>query len=164
LKLDEDLHYVTLTQFGAMDFNTNTNNSLTGLQIGGDLWITPLPGLRFGAEAKAGIFGNHMNVSTDIATTQPAFFGEKSLSGYTAFVGELDVKMTYRLNYHWTLRLGYNFLWMDGLALAADNFNPTLPNVFAGPAGPNGPPRVPVVDRTGDALFHGLNVGLEYLW
>lgn len=161
IKLDEDLLYQTITPRGRMELLTNTNNSLTGFQIGGDVWVTPLPGLRFGAEAKAGIYGNHMNASNTIATTAPAFFNENLKANDAAFVGELDVQMTYRLNYHWNIRAGYNFLFMEGLALAVDNFNPEPPNVFPGPPGAV---RTPFIDTTGSALFHGLNVGFEYLW
>lgn len=35
---------------------------------------------------------------------------------------------TYRINYHWTFRAGYEFLFVDGVALATENFNATAPN------------------------------------
>ena len=66
---------------------------------------------------------------------------------------------TYRLNYQWTLRGGYTFLFVDGVALASENFNPSPPllnNPFA--------PRVPRTNDNGSVFYHGWNVGLEFMW
>ena len=48
------------------------------------------------------------------------------------------------------MRMGYNVLYLNGLATAVDNL---------GLAG--GFPRY---ETTGDALYHGLHAGLEMTW
>ncbi len=161
VSLNDDLIYQTRGLGTQMDFHTNTNNSLTGLQLGGDLWLTLLPGWRMGLEGKAGIYGNYSRAGAHIVTNLPFDFVEDSQSSDAAFIGELNINTLYRLNYNWTLRAGYNFFVMEGVALATDNFNPAPPNGFAvgGQA-----LREPSIINNSDVLFHGMNVGLEYMW
>lgn len=145
-----------------MDYTVGTNNSLTGLQIGGDAWISVIPGLSLGGEAKAGVYGNHSNQNTEIrATSIPDGFRETLKSDDVAFIGELNAMAIYRINYHWTFRAGYDVLFMDGLALAIENFNPGQPFVTNPVLAPS---RVPSYNDNGQLLLHGWNVGFEYLW
>ncbi len=148
--------------FFFMDYSVGTNNSLTGLQIGGDAWLSVIPGLSFGGEAKAGVYGNHSHQNTSIrATSIPDGFAETLRSDDVAFIGELNAMAIYRINYHWTFRAGYDVLFMDGLALAIENFNPGQPFVTNPVLAPS---RVPSYNDNGQLLLHGWNVGLEYLW
>ena len=75
-----------------------------------------------------------------------------------SFVGDANVQALYRLNYQWTLRAGYNFLFVDGVALAPENFN-TIP-----PFGPQFPNRQTFINDNGNVFYHGWNIGLEYMW
>jgi hypothetical protein len=70
--------------------------------------------------------------------------------------------MLYRLNYNWTFKLGYQFLFVDGVALASENFNPTPPSVFAGV--PGDLIRRPTINDNGNAFYHGLMAGVEFMW
>jgi len=139
---------------------TITTNDLTGLQIGTDLWVCLLPGLRVGGELQAGVYGNHGNVTNRISSnlTTAAFGPEKVTDTQVAFIGQTNLLATYRLNYQWTIRTGYQFLFVDGVALAAENFNPRPPI--------NDPfrPRAKFINMNGDVFYHGWNVGLEYMW
>ena len=76
-----------------------------------------------------------------------------------SFVGQANLLATYRINYQWTLRAGYQFLFVDGVALASENFNPVLPNI-------NNPfnPRKTIVNTNGNVFYHGWNIGAEYMW
>src|SRR5205807_5975159 len=138
---------------------TNTTNDLTGLQIGTDLWVCLLPGLRVGGEFQAGVYGNHANVNNTISSnlTNAVVGPEKVTDTQVAFIGQANLLATYRLNYQWTLRGGYQFLFVDGVALAPENFNPVPPT--------NNPfnPRRPFINVNGDVFYHGWNVGLEYM-
>jgi hypothetical protein len=161
-KLDEDFQYVSVAD-GTADFDVNTNNSLTGFQAGGDLWLCVVPGLRLGGEFKAGIFGNHASQGTTItATSLPEAFEESVVVNDVAFVSNLDLMMLYRLNYNWTFKLGYQFLFVDGVALASENFNPTPPAVFAGV--PGNIIREETINDNGNVFYHGLMIGAEFLW
>jgi hypothetical protein len=66
---------------------------------------------------------------------------------------------TYRINYQWTLRAGYQFLFVDGVALATENFNPVAPAL-------NNPfdPREVVINDDGNVFYHGWNAGVEFMW
>lgn len=163
-KLDEDFQYITVnTTNGIADFDVNTNNSLTGFQAGGDLWLCVVPGLRVGGEFKAGIFGNHASQGTTITATSLALpFNESMTVNDVAFVSNLDLMMLYRLNYNWTFKLGYQFLFVDGVALASENFNPTPPAVFAGV--PGDLIRSESINDNGNVFYHGLMIGAEFLW
>jgi hypothetical protein len=170
LQLTEDFAHSTRVpgqpnvapSFFFMDYNVGTNNSLTGLQIGGDAWVSVIPGLSLGGEAKAGVYGNHSRQNTEIrASSIPDGFRETLKSDDVAFIGELNAMAIYRINYHWTLRAGYDVLFMDGLALAIENFNPGQPFVNNPVLAPS---RVPAYNDNGQLLLHGWNIGLEYLW
>lgn len=161
-KLDEDFQYVSVAT-GTADFDVNTNNSLTGFQAGGDLWLCVVPGLRIGGEFKAGVFGNHASQGTTISASSLALpFEESVVSNDVAFVTNLDLLMLYRLNYNWTLRVGYQFLFVDGVALASENFNPTPPNIFVGV--PGDVIRDPAINDNGNVFYHGLMLGAEFMW
>ena len=145
-----------------MDYSVGTNNSLTGLQIGGDAWVSVIPGLSIGGEVKAGVYGNHSHQNTTIlASSIPDGFTETLRSDDVAFIGELSMMAIYRVNYHWTLRAGYDFLFIDGLALAIENFNSGQPFVDNPVLAPS---RVPSYNDNGSLFYHGWNIGLEYLW
>jgi len=163
-KLDEDFQYIAINDTnGLADFDVNTNNSLTGFQMGGDLWFCVIPGLRLGCEGKAGIFGNHASQGTTItATSLVTPFAETAKVDDVAFVGNIDLMMLYRINYNWTFKLGYQFLFVDGVALASENFNPTPPAVFAGV--PGNIIRQPTINDNGNVFYHGLMAGLEFMW
>jgi len=140
--------------------DTDTTNNLTGIQFGTDMWLCLLPGLRAGGELQAGVYGNHMNINTTAGSNQlPNVFRERLTANDVSFIGQANLLATYRLNYQWTLRGGYTFLFVDGVALASENFNsqaPLLNNPFA--------PRVARTNDNGNVFYHGWNVGLEFMW
>lgn len=145
-----------------MFYGVDTDNSLTGAQIGGDMWICLLPGLRIGGEVKAGVFGNHMNVNTRIdATSAPASFLENQQQNDVSFVGNFDAYLTYRINYQWTAKFGYQFMYVDGVALGTENFNDRPPALFNPPPGVT---RTPFVNDNGSLFYHGFSVGMEFMW
>jgi hypothetical protein len=78
-----------------------------------------------------------------------------------AFVGDATVMMTYRINYQWNVKVGYQFLYADGVALASETFNPTPPAIFFPPPGVN---RTVAINDNGSVFYHGLQVGLEFTW
>jgi hypothetical protein len=174
-KLEEQLLYFSQSTVGllpgdparTMDYTVDVNNSLTGLQIGGDMWVCLLPGLRAGVEAKGAVCYNKMNVDSVIqVNTQPINpplnpFVEENIGTDISFVADANAQVTYRVNYNWTARVGYQVLFVEGVALAPNNFNTEPPSPPFGP-GPN--TRVPFLDDDGSIFYHGFNAGLEYMW
>jgi hypothetical protein len=137
---------------------TFTTNDLTGIQIGTDAWICILPGLRVGGEFQAGVYGNHMNINNVYSTNLTPGTGvrERLGSNDVSFIGQTNLLATYRFNYQWSGRIGYQFLYVDGVALASENFNPLPPLLNA--------PRATKINDNGNVFYHGWNIGLEYMW
>ena len=166
-KLDEDFNYFTQSTANVgpsgvptMNNNINVHNNMTGFQLGGDLWMCILPGLRVGAEGKAGVYGNRIAVENTIEVNTGAdSVVEDMVRNDVSFLGQADVLATYRLNYNWTMRVGYQFLFVEGVALASENFNPVRPQVFD-PA----TPRVATVNDNGNVFYHGWFLGAEFVW
>jgi hypothetical protein len=50
-----------------------------------------------------------------------------SREGGVGFIGDLTFALTYRINETWGLRLGYNLLWLSGVALAPNQFDFSTP-------------------------------------
>jgi hypothetical protein len=69
--------------------------------------------------------------------------------------------VTYRVNQQWTLRGGYHFLYVDGVALAPENFNTVPPATFFPPPGVN---REPFINTGGNVFYHGFFAGAEFMW
>jgi hypothetical protein len=169
--LDEKLRYATsssangtLTGAGFIPaqarFDTDTTNNLTGLQLGSDLWICLLPGMRVGGELQAGVYGNHMNINTTAGSNLvPDVFRERLTTNDVSFIGQANLLATYRLNYQWSLRAGYQFLFVDGVALAAENFNTAPPQLFFQASN-----RTPYINDNGNVFYHGWSVGAEFMW
>jgi hypothetical protein len=174
-QLDEDFNYFTGTNtltvidpgppvvngpLAAQRTNINVNNALTGLQIGGDLWVCLLPGLRFGGEGKFGVFGNHANIDSRISTSLGDVFTESLTVGDVSFIGDVAAYATYRINYNWTFKAGYQALYVEGVSLAGENFNPQPPAIFTGGV----PTRVATARENGNVFYHGFTATMEYLW
>jgi hypothetical protein len=161
-KFDENFDLITVSTLnaGQLRYSVDVDNSLVGAQTGGDVWVCIVPGLRAGVEGKAGIYGNHASQGTRItATTLQVPFTEEAGSDDVAFVGDASMYLTYRINYQLNLKLGFNMLYADGLALGAENFNATPPNVFVMGAG-----RSPTINDNGSVLYTGGSIGVEYNW
>lgn len=141
-------------------FDVDTTNNLTGIQFGGDTWLCLLPGLRAGVELQAGVYGNHMNINTTAGVNTGApTFTERLTSNDVSFIGQLNMLATYRISPQWTIRGGYQLLFVDGVALASENFNTAPPAVFFPPT-----TRVALVNDNGNVFYHGWNMGLEFMW
>ena len=170
-KLDEDFNYFTQSTINqdpgpppgivpSSNTNINVHNNLAGMQIGGDIWMCILPGLRLGGEGKVGVFGNRIAVENTISVnTGPDPFVEDLVENDVAMVAEGNIFATYRLNYNWTLRGGYTFLFVDGVALAPENFNPEPPAIIDPTS-----TRVASINDNGNVFYHGWFMGTEFMW
>ncbi|MCI0361151.1 MAG: BBP7 family outer membrane beta-barrel protein [Planctomycetaceae bacterium] len=182
-KLDEDFNYFTQSTahtipgdpladppipdvIPGLAYNVNVHNNMVGAQIGGDIWMCILPGLRVGAEGKAAVLANRAAVESTIATNVPDAAGvvpapeiEDLVENDVAFLGEANLFVTYRLNYQWTLRGGYQFLYVDGVALGPENFN-AAPPLLLDPAST----RVAAINDNGAVFYHGWFAGTEFMW
>ena len=69
------------------------------------------------------------------------------------FLGDLNYTVTRRLNDTWWLRLGYNMIWLSGVALAPDQWDFT-----------NTATSGTTLVGGGGLFLHGVNLGLESRW
>jgi hypothetical protein len=133
------------------ELHLHTDNDLFGGQVGAR-WRQERPKFFWELTGKFGVFGNQANRSQLIT------YGYGN-SGWTAFprqadfgtsvVYELNLAMGFRLSPVWSLRAGYDFIFIDQLVLA--------PNQYS-----SGGLRPLATD--GNVLLNGLEVGLEALW
>ena len=69
------------------------------------------------------------------------------------FLGDLNYTLTRRLNDTWWLRLGYNMIWLSGVALAPDQWDFTNTTTSG-----------TTLVGGGGVFLHGANLGLEARW
>lgn len=173
LRIDEDFLYNTLVDTAgtpdSLQYNINATNDLVGFQLGGDLYTCVWPGFMLGGECKAGVYANRAEQQTNavavvnngmagITTTNTAEF---AANDDVAFVGECGLIGIYKFSSRLAFRGGYQLLYIDGVALAPENFNSS-----ANLANVNNPlaNRALIVNDNGSLFYHGFTAGLECTW
>jgi len=140
---------------GTSAYDLRTSNNLLGAQVGGRRagGLGPLEWI-FGA--KAGVYANIASQNQVVPDFPPPYLlraATQSSTTNVAFVGELNLLLGYAVNEHWTLRGGYNLLWVGGVAMAPNQLDFT----DTGTAGSN-------LDLGGTLFLHGVSVGVEARW
>jgi hypothetical protein len=157
-RVSETLNFTTIASSGNAFFSTRTTNDLVGAQIGGDAWVTVRQGCRIGAQGKAGIYNNRAEYRNNVDSTalaDPVF--EVAKGNRVAFIGEGNVSAVFDILPSWSLRAGYDVLFINTMALAANNFDFNNELFLSGS-------RTPVLIEESSSLYHGANIGLEYVW
>lgn len=132
----------------------NTQNRLYGAQIGADAILLEFNRFQIESAIKTGVYGNAAGNSVVESIAGIGNIIDASGSrAHTAFVGDLNFTGVYQLNNAWSVRAGYQLLWLSGVALVADQ-----------PPGIDFNSGTDVVDTSGSAFFHGVLVGLERSW
>lgn len=156
LRLDENLNIASnnVNQVDAI-YDIDVDNNLYGFQVG--VRARGQCSCRWGWEAvgKAGSYGNDARQSQFIIDNLPGTpFNLRpptgASEGSVAFVGELSLTPMYKLNEIWTLRGGYNLLWIEGVALAPDQLDFT-----------DTPTSGTSIDTGSGVFAHGFSAGLE---
>ena len=132
---------------------SRADNRLYGFQLGADrsLWDNG-NGLHFDGLAKVGVYGN----DADVVSQGLNGSGSNSDTD-AAFIGELGLNAKYDVTQRLSVSTGYQLLFLDGVALAANQ----VPNSGNMNGGAN---NVPVNVSSASLLYHGLRTGLEYRW
>jgi hypothetical protein len=133
-------------------WTTSTTNNLFGVQLGieGKIWERD----RFSLEGqlKAGLFDNVASQLTGISL-EKAVHPASATANSLAFAGEAGVQLKYRLDQRRALKLGYEALWLAGVALAPAQINETFTASTVSALG---------VNCGSNVLFQGATFGLEY--
>ncbi len=158
LNIGEEFHadYDFATLPIEVDNILEVDNNLYGLQVGAeaDLFSDWMGACRLIGFVKAGVYGAQSNY--DYSYTQPPVFDLQGSNDDTdiAFVGEAGLTLNRSIGYNTSLLLGYRLLWIDGVALAAEQIDNTSDSLVN---------PVPVtVDNSGDLFYHGATLGVEY--
>ena len=142
-------------QYLVVPYRARTRNNMFGGQLGvrgrraWDRWAVE-------GWAKAALMGVAQEQIQDPLFDYTGFQQRPALSrsgGEVGFVGDLTMSAVYRITDVWGIRAGYSLLWLDGLALAPDQFD------FATDAAAG----TQLVNSSG-IFYHGANLGLEARW
>ena len=141
--------------YQAVSYHARTRNNMFGAQIGNRTrWTWE----RWALEgwAKAGILGNAQEQIQLPLIDYTGFEQRPALStteGAVSFIGDINLSAVYRLTDVWGIRAGYNLIWIDGLALAPNQF------AFGNTAGAG-----TALVSGGGIFMQGANLGLEARW
>lgn len=142
----------------SMNYLVHANNDIFGPQIGGDFITCIFPSVMLGTELKAGVMANRAEQSTNITVINPqtSNIREQDDDNDISFLLESNIYGLFQFHPLWKARIGYQFLYLGGIATALDNFNDEPP--FLGAA------RTPFLDTNGNAFYHGAYFGVEFGW
>jgi hypothetical protein len=141
--------------FTTVPYRVGTRNNMFGAQVGRRArWDWN----RWSIEnwAKAGILGNAQEQYQPALIDYRSFEWRPARSTYgssVAFIGDVNLSAIYRLTEVWGIRAGYNLIWIDGLALAPNQFDFT-----------NTATSGTLLASGGGIFMHGANLGLEARW
>ncbi len=138
-------------------WDTATKNDLYGLQVGADAKLFERGRFSVNGIVKAGGYWNRASEST-VVSIEKKLFGSNARTDHAAFVGEAGLQCRYQFTNNMALKVGYEALWLEGIALAPGQiektscaFNPVSVTSTGVNAGSN-------------TLFHGVTAGLEVLF
>lgn len=160
--LDEQFGYYSESQVplpggASQSVDVRAKNELFGVQLGTLLELHVDPRWWIDARLAAGLYGNRATQTTVYAQTG-GLPGQNLLtsSNEHGTVGaEVSLAGAYAVLQNLTVRFGYHFLWLDRVALAAENLetNPVLLQ--------NGPAQL---DVAGTIMYHGPFLGATMTW
>ena len=140
------------------DYRIETRNRLWGLQIGLSI-DSQTPRFAWAVTGRMGPYVNFMRQQQNItfvddadpfATAAPDR-DRRDNDERVAVVGQLSITGRFRLFEHVNLRAGYDFLWVQGLALAPEQLDFQM--ISTAP-----------INRNGKTLYQGLSLGAELVW
>jgi hypothetical protein len=146
---------LALTQGLAFHHQVDTRNDLYGGQVGIEASLVNRSRIRLDGWAKAGLYGNDSQSRYIFMVLEiPALNSDQSAERTPlAFVGDIGLNASLRLTEHILVRAGYQLLWVDGVALASDQFGVPRPSETS-----------IAIDSTGGVFFHGATLGVEVSW
>lgn len=102
---------------------------------------------------KIGLFDNNATHLTGVSL-QKVVYPVSAVTNHLALAGEASLQLKYQLSKKLKLKVGYEALWLDGVALAPGQ----IQEVYTTQSGV----RALGVNSTSSVLFQGATFGLEY--
>jgi hypothetical protein len=150
-------------------YDEGIKNDLAGFQAGGDVWLHVRQGIRIGAEGKVGLMNNHYTLDNSWTGTgqnsnsgAPPDFTEHFEKDQPALTVEASADVVWDVCPSWSVRFGYECLFLNSVLLAGENFN--TGTIYGPDQDVFLPERVPYVNDQGNAFYHGAHLGAEYTW
>jgi hypothetical protein len=139
--------------------DVETGNDLLGFQLGGMLEFRVEPRCWISVEGKGAICNNGADQQTrftpgTLATPAAPVTGRRD-SDRTAFIGDVAVTLAFEFTPTIVGRVGYQAIWVDGVALASENLQANASLLSLGPA--------ELVDD-GGLVYHGPFAGIMWTW
>ena len=136
-------------------YSVRTRNNMFGAQVGRRMRYT-WQSWALEGWAKAGLLGNSQQQLQAPLIDYTGFQQRPAISTWgtgVGFIGDINLSAVYRLTDIWGVRVGYNLIWIDGLALAPNQFDfsnnsDSGRNLVSG----------------GGIFMNGANLGLEARW
>ena len=126
-------------------------NDLYGFQLGADGCLWQWCCLSLDGKLRAGIYSNRAVNSVLITQEVAEDLASRATDTNTAFLGELGLTGTCQLREGVALRAGYQLMWLEGVAVAADQVAVSDPGTGTA-----------TVDADGGVLYHGAVISLEF--
>jgi len=162
MKVQEEFGYSTesLIADGIVqnDVFVRTDNDLIGPQLGAMAQFLVHDRAWVDAEIKGSLLFSDARSTTDanlFVNGEQTPATTRGSENFTAFLGDLSVNLNYQFTPSLTVRAGYNAFWLDGVALASENFSSSLQALTSA----NRPAQV---NHEGRVVYHGPSLGLVY--
>ncbi|MFO0898092.1 MAG: hypothetical protein U0836_11770 [Pirellulales bacterium] len=154
INLNERFSYLfTIPPLAAIVGSTQADNNLLGFQLGADGVLYDMGRFRLDGIAKAGIYGNlAQNQSALIGLPIPGPLAFQHNTTSVAFEADARLGGTYFVTDRFSVRGGYQVLWLEGVALAAKQINVSNWNTLRG------------VSTSGSPFYHGAYVEAGLTW
>jgi hypothetical protein len=144
--------------FTSGNYNVQTENDLLGLQIGADMIFRRCK-WNWGVHAKLGPYVNFARCLQEINNSGAGdpfgfvFFNDRfnAHRQKVALIGEVGFEANYKFTPTLTGRVAYDFMWINGLALAPEQLQfTTSPEA--------------TINTNGGIFSQGLTLGLDWAW
>lgn len=153
INLNEQFNYLFTIPLAGIIGSTQADNNLLGFQIGADGVLYDMGRFRLDGIAKAGIYGNLAeNQSALLALPIPGALAFSHNTTTVAFEADARIGGTYFLTDRFAVRGGYQVMWLEGVALAANQIPVTDWDNLRG------------VDTDGSPFYHGAYVEAMLTW
>jgi hypothetical protein len=144
--------------FVQADYNVKTENDMLGLQIGTELEFRQCKWM-WGVRAKVGPYLNFCRNVQDINTVPvgdpftTVFINDRltAKKQKAALVGEVGFEATYKFKPNLIGKAAYDFSWINGLALAPEQFQFSSNPIAA-------------INTNGSIFMQGVTLSLEWCW
>lgn len=136
-------------------WTTGTSNDLFGLQAGGEGTLFESGRFSVGGVLKAGVYNNR-STQTGWVSMKKVMYSSSATTNAVAWVGDASIQLKYLITNDLSIKIGYEFLWLDKVALAPGQISKTYTGQNLIGVTATG------VNTSSNILFQGGIVGLEY--